>query len=236
MAFELSPFGTGEHELFYRLPFEDRYMGYGVVGRLLGEVDFSGYYDNWNPYSPHLITPAFRKELKDLREALRMEIFQSGNESLKFCRTAQAIDKRDTGFKICTDYYSYYFCCQPAGVGHYNLTMYAYDNSFLLPEMAGLHELPEKCFSVLPESGELVMLQQERPHILPFDSKDPVEIRRQVADELNEAMGVTKAQEAAMRMGIEHGFNQPCAWPWQYDQNSEPRCSDKPHKKDKEAR
>jgi len=235
MAFELSPFGTGEHELFYRLPCEDRYLGYGVMGRLRGEVDFSGDYDTWLPQAPQLITPAFREEIKALREALRMEIFHGGNASLEFCRTAQAIDKRDTGFRISTDNYTYYSCCQPGGPLHYELTMFAYDNSFLLPELAGLHKLPDHCFSVQPDSGELIILQQERPYIQSFHSDDPVEVRRRIADDLNGAMGVTKAQEAAMLAGCLHGFDQPCAWPWQYDQSGEPRKY-VIHQKEKEAR
>ena len=229
-------FGEGEHELFYRLPFEDRYMGYGVIGHMRGELYRGGFSSFWIADAPHLITPAFRKELKSLRSALGLGLLNGSNMSLDFCETAPGIYAYlDTGFKICTDNYSYYFRCTPTPEG-FDITMYAYDNSFLLPEMAGLHELPEKCFSVLPESGELVMLQQERPYVFPFHSDDPPEIRRQVADELNEAMGVTKAQEAAMRMGVQYSFGEPCAWPWQYDQNGEPRCSDKPHQKDKEAR
>ena len=222
MIFELSTFGPGEHNLFYRLPYEDRSAGYGVVGTLRGEVDFSGYYDSWLPRAQHLSTPMLHREIKDLREALRLEIFAGGNEGLKFCREAQSIDGRDTGFKIRTEDYTYYFCCQPAGRFHYNLIMFAYDNSFLMPELAGKHELPEHCFGVHPDSGELVTLQQQRPQIQSFVCSDPVDERRRIANDLNEAMGVTRAQAAAMLMGALHGFNQPCAWPWQYDQNGKP--------------
>jgi len=220
MPFELSLFGPGEHSLFYRLPPGDRSMGYGVVGHLRGEVDFSGYYDTWLPQASHLTTPALRQEIKDLRETLRLEIFAGGTAGLEYCRKAQAIDSRDTGFKICTEDYSYYFCCQPAGCFHYNLTMYAYDNSFLLPELAGAHEIPDQCYAV--DHGRLMRLRRyiEPEHVFTGDTPDA---NQRLADEWNMQLGVTKAQVVAMQMGLEYGFKDPRAWPWQYDLDGKPR-------------
>ena len=228
-------FGEGERSLFYRLPLEDRSMGYGEIGHLRGELYRCGFRSFWIADAPHLITPAFRRELKSLRSALGLGLLNGSNMSLDFCGTAPTVGGQDTGFKICTENYSYYFRCTPTAEG-YDITMFAYDNSFLLPELAGLHKLPDHCFSILPDSGELVALQQERPTIQSFHSDDPIEVRRRIADDLNEAMGVTKAQEKAMLGGCLHGFDQPCAWPWQYDQNGEPRDYDKPKHRDKEVR
>jgi len=238
MAFELGPFQPEEEMLFAQLPLEDRFMGYGAVGHMRAELEWYDFNHMWCPEDKRLAGPAFHRERKELLRTLRGEngVFYSCQALSDFLEHAQSLANGDKGFNILTPGYSYCVRCRTTERYGYDITMYAYDNALLLPELAGLHELPEKCFSVMPESGELVMLQQERPYIFPFHSDDPPEIRRQVADELNEAMGVTKAQEAAMRMGVEHGFGQPCAWPWQYDQNGEPRCSDKPHKKEKEAR
>lgn len=235
--FDLCRFGTGEHELFYRLPLEDRYMAYGAIGRLRGELYPCGFSSYFLTLAPHLISRAFRNEQKQLMSLLTLGKGQlSGNlASLEFCRTAPAIDGRDTGFKICSENYSYYFRCTPTDEG-YDINMYAYDNDLLTIEMAGLNELPDKCFGVMLESGELVMLQQDAPHIQSFDSKDPVDVRQQVADNLNEAMGITKAQAAAMLMGAIHGFHQPCAWPWQYDAQGKPRDYSRHKNKDRSER
>ena len=201
-------------------------MGYGLVGRLRGEAEYCGFHDMWITEAKDLTTPAFRRELRELRHALRREPFGGGFAAMEAIGKMQNPDRGNKGFKIRTENYSYYFRCTPTGMG-YDVSGFVYDNSFLRPKLAGKHELPAKCFCVLPDTGELVMLQQERPYILPFESKDSPEIRRQVANELNEAMGVTKAQAAAMYMGCLYGFDDPCAWPWQYDQNGEPRCNEK---------
>jgi len=219
--FEPCLFGTDEHELFYRLPFEDRYMGYGQIGHMRGELYHRGFRSFWVADAPHLSTPAFRREIKSLRSALGLGLLNGSHMSMEHCSTAPAVGERDTGFKICTDSYSYYFRCTPALDG-YDITMYAYDNSLLMPEMAGLHELPEKCYTV--QDGELLLLRQEHPQKSTVDLSVGPATTREIADELNAELGVTKAQEAAMRMGVEHSFHEPCAWPWQYDQDGEPRC------------
>lgn len=236
MAFETQPFGVNESQLFARLPLEDRYMGYGAVGHIRAELNWFDFYSMWCPESKELDTPAFRSEMNALLRELRDTdgIFHSCPALGEVFWRAQSFDDGGRGFKIQTADYSYYVRCAITGSCSNDIIIFAYDNTLLMPQLAGQHELPKKCFSVQPESGELVMLQQDSPYIQRFDSNDPPEVRRQVADELNEAMGVTKAQEAAMCMGVEHGFDQPCAWPWQYDKNGEPR--ETPHRVTKKER
>ena len=238
MAFEVQPFGENEARLFSRLPLGDRNMGYGAVGHVRAELDWYSFYRMWCPERKSLDSPAFHRDLNALVRELRGigGALHSCPDLSDFLReAAQPIGNNDKGFKIQTADYSYYIRCRTAERCDYDITIHAYDNSFLLPELAGKHKLPDHCFSVQPDSGELVILQQERPYIQSFDSNDPVDVRRQVADDLNEAMGVTKAQAAAMLMGALHSFDQPCAWPWQYDQNGDPRNCDRPKHKDKEA-
>jgi len=237
MTFERKPFIEDEEHLYKALPLEDRSMGFGYVGHVRAELIWHDFYHMWCPDRDGLATPAFRRELKTLLGRLRQGPFGSESGLRNFGPNALPMKFfGDFGIyvKFQSECYSYFIRCRPMERGH-DITIRAYDNSFLLPELAGKHELPEKCFSVIPESGELVMLQQERPYVFPFHSDDPPEIRRQVADEMNEAMGVTKAQEKAMLGGSLHGFSDPRAWPWQYDKNGEPRNYVK-HQKDKEAR
>ena len=238
MAFERKPFTFEEEHLYSELPLEEGSMGFGTVGHVSAELIWYDFHHMWCPEDKDLENPAFRRELKLLLGALRRGIFESEPALSDFApkvRPVQILGEYDIRFKVQSEGYSYYICCRPKTRGH-DITIRVYDNSFLLPELAGKHKMPDHCFSVLPDSGTLVILQQERPYIQSFESKDSVTVRQQVANDLNEAMGVTKAQAAAMLMGALHGFNQPCAWPWQYDQNGEPRNYDRPGHKEKEAR
>jgi len=236
-VFEIHPFEENEARLFSQLPLEDRFMGFGAVGIFRAELSMDNFCRMWCQERKSLDSPAFRCELFALFHELRGNngILHSCPALSDFLEHAQALAHGGKGFKIQTPGYTYCVCCRIAERCGYDITIYAYDNSFLLPELAGKHKLPDHCFSILPESGELVALQQERPHIQPFHSDGPVETRRRIANDLNEAMGVTRAQEKAMLMGCLHGFDQPCARPWQYDQNGEPRKYMK-HQKDKETR
>jgi len=225
MAFERKPFTFEEEQLYAPLPLEDRYMGYGAVGHVRAELQWYDFHHMWCPERKDLATPAFKRELKALLGTLRRGIFKSEPALADFgptVRPVQILGEHDISFKIQSAGYSYFIRCCPMTQEGYDITIRAYDNALLLPELAGKHELPGHCFSILPDSGELVILQQERPYIQSFESKDSVEVRRQVADDMNGAMGVTKAQEKAMLMGALHGFDQPCAWPWQYEKNGEP--------------
>ena len=219
MSFERKPFSFEEEHLYEALPIEDRSMGFGHIGHVRAELIWYDFHHMWCPDCESLATPAFRRELKALLGVLRRGAFRSEPALSDFgaaMQPMQVIGDFDISFKVQSESYSYYICCRPMARGH-DITIRAYDNALLLPELAGKHKRPDHCFSILPDSGELVILQQERPYIQSFVSDDPVEVRQRVADELNEAMGVTKAQEMAMLMGCLHGFGQPCAWPWQYE-------------------
>jgi hypothetical protein len=220
MAFERKPFTFEDEQLYSALPLEDRFMGYGAVGHVRAELQWYDFHHMRCPEDKRLATPAFRRELKALLGALRRGVFKSEPALSDFAptvRPVRIIGDYDISFKVQSEGYSYYVRCHPMARCGHDITIRAYDNALLLPELAGKHKLPGHCFSILPDSGTLVILQQERPYVQSFVSDDPVDVRRLVADDLNEAMGVTKAQEKAMLMGCLHGFDQPCAWPWQYE-------------------
>lgn len=83
--------------------------------------------------------------------------------------------------------------------------------------------LPEKCFTVQPSSGELIVIERYKPgyQVSPmahFKGKTP----QQTADVLNSNMGVTRAQAAAMLAGVTQGWTSPAADPNRYNERGRP--------------
>lgn len=80
-------------------------------------------------------------------------------------------------------------------------------------------DLPAGCYSTLPSTGELIVINRgEAGYFNTMLSKpDPDENRRN-ADAWNAAGGVTKAQEAAMLAGSMVGWHVPAANPRNYDE------------------
>lgn len=83
--------------------------------------------------------------------------------------------------------------------------------------------LPAKCFSVLPSSGELIVIERYKPGyelsaMAHFKGKTP----QQTADALNANMGVTRAQAAAMLAGSMFGWTVPAADPKNYNAQGRP--------------
>lgn len=83
--------------------------------------------------------------------------------------------------------------------------------------------LPEKCFGALQTSREMILLKKgvmgyEHTYIYPEDTME----QQEAADTLNDTMGVTKAQSAAMLAGSMFGWDAPAADPKNYDENGQP--------------
>ena len=83
--------------------------------------------------------------------------------------------------------------------------------------------LPGSCHSVLPSSGELIVIKRGEKGYFPgeFSSVDETE-NRIFADDRNTKNGVSKAQEAAMLAGSMFGWDAPAADPKNYDENGTP--------------
>lgn len=84
-------------------------------------------------------------------------------------------------------------------------------------------DLPEHCYSTLAETNELIILKKGESgyYRSECDSRDR-DLTRALADEYNEKLGVTKAQESAMKCGSMFGWDVPGADPKSYDASGLP--------------
>ena len=87
--------------------------------------------------------------------------------------------------------------------------------------------LPPYCFGTLPSTGEVIKITRFETGYTPLKSY-PLRDAEHSIDALNEAIGVTKAQAAAMIAGSMFGWNCTAADPLQYSANGQP---DKPCQK-----
>lgn len=85
--------------------------------------------------------------------------------------------------------------------------------------------LPEYCHSVLPSTGELILISRGTEGYMPADLKANGETGREAADRLNQQEGISKSQEAAMLAGSMFGWAVPAANPKNYDKQGVPQRS-----------
>lgn len=83
--------------------------------------------------------------------------------------------------------------------------------------------LPDQCYSMLLDTGKIVILKKGEtgyyPTDIPFASKEEA---REIVDYQNSKLGVTRAQEEAMKAGSMFGFAVPAADPKNYNENGLP--------------
>ena len=86
--------------------------------------------------------------------------------------------------------------------------------------------LPDRCYSILDSTGDIVIIQKgERGYYAVDFTAGSKEANRAFADEKNTELGVTKAQEKAMKAGSMFGWTVPAADPQSYDENGKLLCS-----------
>ena len=82
--------------------------------------------------------------------------------------------------------------------------------------------LPDKCFSITSAADQVVIITKGEMYQRPAGARAEGVTAREGATAANEAMGVTKAQEAAMLFGSIYGWDKPGADPSNYDEQGAP--------------
>lgn len=85
--------------------------------------------------------------------------------------------------------------------------------------------LPECCYSVDPETSRLIRIWKGDPAVRQVTEPLSCDTPRQAADRLNEKLGISRAQEAAMLAGVKFGWCKPAADPKNYDADGRPIAS-----------
>jgi len=223
MAYELLPLHE-ERYLFYRLGGEVAER-HGAIGYLRADFGSSGneFYSSWFDIQKHLKSQIFKDELDGIINFLRDDgdepVFASRLNLQELCLEYPEVNR----FRIRTQDYSYYFRFEP-GPKNYDIYCFVYDNSYLFPELAGMHELPDECYSLRPSDSKIIILKRGESgcYVCEYTSLD-VDYNRDYVDTSNKLDGITRAQEEAMLAGSIFGWAVPAAKPWNYDKEGKPR-------------
>lgn len=85
------------------------------------------------------------------------------------------------------------------------------------------NQLPERCYSLLIATNEVIVIKRNESGYYKTDLlAEDKETARELVNNLNETLGVTKAQEQAMVFGSMFGWDVPGADPKNYDDNGKP--------------
>ena len=223
--YELRQVKGGDKRLFCRLNGVQAER-HGAVGHLLiyFGCDGFGYTTTWIENQNHLKTSAFKASLDTLVRDLRKDILEDRDEMRFHCKGSvygSSLGKHVTGFKFHQDGFTYYLRCNPGGL-EYDAYLFAYDDRFLFPELAGKHKLPNCCFTLLPSTGEMIRVTRGESGYYPCGVKLlSADKMRLLVNGENAQIGVTRAQEEAMLAGSLFGWNTPAAKPWRYDSNGD---------------
>lgn len=149
------------------------------------------------------------KELFRIPDGDKIRIIHSDGEKTDY--TCRYID--DYHVEIGSGWNSLLHICQFAEIMERN-------GSTVIPLRSSL---PEQCYSVLPDTGELLIIKKGESgyYRTDIDMGDKTE-NRVLADEYNTKLGVSKAQEQAMSAGSMFGWAVPAADPKNYDDNGQP--------------
>ncbi len=230
-----------ENLLFFRLDGEAAER-FGQIGYLRADFAGSGheFHFTWFDQQAHLKIRAFRQEFEAVMESLRYDgekpPFASRTNLATYCNMTpgKELTMRGHGYFVRTEDFSFYFRCFPRPQD-YDIYCFAYDNRWLLAELAGQHALPPYCYSVLPTSGEMIriVLGERGYHRCNCAGLSPETIRFKVNDE-NCLRHISRAQEEAMLAGSLLGWDTPTARPWKYEMDGKPRIAPFPQKSGQE--
>ena len=149
------------------------------------------------------------KELFRIPDGDKVRITYADGE--KVDRTCRYID--DYHVEIGSGWNSLLHICQFAEMMEQN-------GSTVIPLRSSL---PEQCYSVLPDTGELIIIKKGESgyYRTDIDMGSKAE-NRALADEYNAKSGISKAQEQAMSAGSMFGWAVPAADPKNYDESGQP--------------
>ncbi len=150
------------------------------------------------------------KELFRIPDGDKIRIFTGGGETRD--RICRFID--DTHFETSGGYTSaLYHICEFA-------ERLEKSHGTVIPLRSSL---PEKCYSTLIDTGMVVILKRGETGYyktdIPFTSREEAHA---LVEEYNSKLGVTKAQEEAMKAGSMFGWQVPAADPKNYDGQGQP--------------
>lgn len=136
-----------DNRLFFRMD-NNEAERYGAIGYLRSDFGSSGreFWSTWFDCLPNLKTPEFRAEIDELINSLRDDgpepPIVNRNSLAKHCGMVPGKDlgRHGDGYLVRTLNFSYYFRCLPLP-SDYDVYCFAYDNRFLLHELAGQHAL-----------------------------------------------------------------------------------------------
>jgi hypothetical protein len=223
--FKLIP-SQDDEKLFFKM-IKEASERHGVIGYTRMDFGKTGkeFWHTWFDIQERLNTVSFKEEIENVINSLREDgdtpPFASRNNLSAFCvmNPGKELNRRGNGYFIRTLNYSYYFRCLP-DLGDYDIVCFTYDNRFLLPELAGNHEMPELCYSTMLDSGAVIMIKYGESGYYPCDyTTNDRQKNRETVDLINEEMEITKGQEQAMLAGSMFGWDIPIAKPWKYDEN-----------------
>lgn len=154
------------------------------------------------------ITPEYR-ELFRIPDGDRIRIRTSDGKTLD--RTCRYIDETHVEIEYAASSELFHIC------QYAELTQRA--GSTVIPLRSSL---PEKCFAVAPGTDEIVIIAKGADNWEPAGQRPEGCSPQEGAEVLNEQMGVTPAQSAAMLAGISQGWASTAADPAAYDAQDKP--------------
>ena len=215
-----------EYDLFYSEPYEKKELG--CIGHLRGDFGSNGkgFYTSWFPHAcDEKNDEAFKAVFDRLIGELRAKgkVLENRASMYNFCakrkdcNLSTHFSDLTWGFRILTQDYAIYLRCTPI-LGDYNFYAYCYDKETLFHTLAKQRGLPRYCYTHIRTTHENVRIDFAEHGYVPYQQGGTLE----EVKKLNEEIGVTPAQKAAMEVGSMFSWNAIGADPKQYNEHGFP--------------